>query len=195
MIYWIAYGLLKICSELFFPIKVYGFKNLPKKGAYILASNHESYIDPIVIGLSCRRKICYMAKDSLFRNKFVSVVLNQVGAFPIKRGASDIGAIKITLKILKEGVPVVLFPEGTRIVSQKRTHGGVGLITAQSGVPVIPVFIKGSDRVLPKGAKFLKRHKVKIFLGPVVRFKEFSSAHQIADHIMGKIRSLQESSS
>lgn len=190
MIYGIAWVLWEIFQTLSFPLKVLGKENVPREGVCIFASNHSSYLDPMIIGGCFPRYISYMAKDSLFKNKLFGFLLNGVGAFPVKRDSADIGAIKEALKRLKKGFPLVVFPEGTRLASQKEVHPGVAFIAAKSGIPVVPVYIKGSDQVLPPGAKFLKRCLVSISFGPPKIYSKENSYEEIADQIMREIHLL-----
>lgn len=191
MIYGIAWVIWEILRALSFPLKVQGKENVPRKGAFILASNHLSYLDPMIVGGCFPRYISYMAKDSLFKNKLFAFLLNGVGAFPVKRETADIGAIKEALKRLKAGSPLVLFPEGTRLASQKEIHPGVAFIAAKSGIPVVPVYLKGSNRVLPPGAKFLRRFPVSVSFGlPKIYSKEISY-EKIAGRIIEDIYSMK----
>ena len=187
MIYGIAWVIWEILRTLAFPLKVQGRENVPAQGACIFASNHLSYLDPMIIGGCFSRYISYMAKDSLFKNKVFAFFLKGVGAFPVKRESSDIGAIKEALKRLKAGCPLVLFPEGTRLTSQKEIHPGVAFIAAKSGAPVVPVYIKGSDQVLPPGAKFLRRFPVSVSFGPPKIYSKETSYEEVADRIMKEI--------
>ena len=192
MIYWIGYAFWVLLGILFYPITVYGFQNLPRDTAYILASNHLSNMDPMLIGLCCRRRISYLAKEELFENKILSWLLYRVGAFPVKRDSADIGAIKESMKRLKKGCPIVIFPEGTRqpAAGKSDVHSGISLIAVKSGVPVVPVFLKDSDKLMPKGAKFLKRQRVTLIFGEPKRYSKQISYPEIASRIMNEINSL-----
>ena len=191
MFYWFAYGVIIILSKIFCPCRFTGQENLPK-GSFILASNHISILDPLILGLSCARKFGYIAKDSLFKNKLFSIVLHLVGTFPIKRDSSDVGAIKEALKRLERGTPIIMFPEGTRngYARFKRVHSGVALIAVKSGVPVIPAYIDGSDKVLPPGAKWPRRRLVNVTIGAPFKLSAGQPYPEIAEQIMGKILSL-----
>lgn len=191
MIYGIAWVIWNFLRILSFPLQVQGKENVPQKGAVIFASNHLSYLDPMIIGGCFPRYISYMAKDSLFKNKVFAFFLNGVGAFPVKRESADIGAIKEAFARLKSGSPLVLFPEGSRLSSQKETHPGIALIAAKSGVPVVPVYLEGSDRVLPPGAKFLRRRRVSVSFGSPRIYSKETSYEEIADCIMQEIHSCQ----
>ncbi len=185
MIYWISHGICVIISKIFFPIKAHGLKNLPKKGGFIFASNHRSNLDPFIVGIASSRRLNYMAKESLFRHPFLKFFLGKVGTYPVRRNSSDIKAIKETLKRLKTG-PVLMFPEGTRKIAggQKQIQAGIGLLALKSGVPVVPVFIKGSDKVLPPGAKFFRHARVHVYFGKPSSFSGRHSYEEVARKIM-----------
>ena len=192
MIYWFAHALFTIFSKTLFPVKVHGLKNIPSRGGFILASNHLSNLDPMLLGLASGRRLNYLAKESLFKNWFFSFFLHQVGAFPIKRGSSDVGAIKEALKRLKKGGGMVIFPEGTRKAKDgtKKVQPGIGLVAAKSGVPVVPALIKDSDKVLPAGSKFIRPGQITISFGRPAQYSAHESYFDIAQRIMDEIDSL-----
>src|SRR3990167_1505314 len=103
MFYWFAYFWVWLVSQIFFPITVYRANNLPRSGKAILASNHVSNLDPLILGLVFRRRISYLAKDTLFKNKVFAWILYHVSAFPIKRNTSDFGALRESLRRLNRG--------------------------------------------------------------------------------------------
>ena len=189
MIYPIAWVLWNILRAISFPLEVYGKENVPRHGAFILASNHLSYADPNIIGGCLPRRLSYMAKESLFRNNFFGFLLTQVGTLPVKRETGDIGAIKEALKRLKLGCPLVLFPEGTTMSVNKQNYPGVAFIAVKSGVPVVPVYVKGSDQVLPAGTKFFRRRPVSVTFGKPRVYSKENSYQEIADRIMREIQS------
>ena len=192
MIYWFSFYLIKALGAIFSPRHVAGKENLPPNGSYILASNHLSNLDPFLIGLSVGRRISYMAKDALFHNPLLRFCLYRVEAFPVKRGASDVRALRETLRKLKKGLPVVVFPEGTRGGSgtEKRTQSGIGFLAVKGNVPLVPVHIGGSDQVLPRGAKFPKRGRVTVTFGKPVRFTSGQTYEEIVAAIMDEIDGL-----
>ncbi len=172
MIYWIAWILWNFIRNATFPLTVHGRENIPRQGAFILASNHLSNLDPMIIGGTFPRALSYMAKDSLFKNGIFRFFLGKVGAFPVKRDSPDKAALKEALNRLQQKIPLVVFPEGTRHLTQKQSHPGVAFLAVKSGVPVIPVFIKGSDRAMPPGSRFPRRAAVYVIFGkPRVYFK------------------------
>jgi len=183
---------IEALGALFAPRTVLGRKNIPSEGGFIIASNHVSNFDPFLIGLSLRRRISYMAKDTLFRNSIMRTMLKWVETFPVKRDSSDIGALRECLRRLQRGFPVVVFPEGTRKLSgvESKMQSGIGFLAVKGNKPVIPVYIDGSDKVLPKGARFPKRSRVKIIFGKPLTYTKDQSYPEIATNIMSEIQSL-----
>lgn len=192
MIYYLGYFFFKTLSAIFFPLTVIGREHLPTQTGFVIASNHISNLDPFILGVASRRRLSYVTKDSLFRNKVLRYLLYRVDAFPIKRGGSDFRAMRETLRRLKKGAPVVLFPEGTRqgTAGEKKIHAGIGFIVAKGGAPVIPAYIKDSQKVLAPGTKVLKRHQVTVVFGAPLHFTKDQSYSDIAHEVMYKISSL-----
>jgi len=189
MVYFIGKTLIRIFGKVLFDVKVTGRENLPKKGGFIVAANHVSYLDPPIIGAACPGRLFYMARHDLFRNPLFGVILRSVNVFPVKRNSADITALKKALKILKSGRGLLLFPEGSRQQPGRlgEPTAGVGLLVAKSKAPVIPAFIKGTEIALPKGAKKLTRAKVTIHFGKPVNFERGIAYKDIAAGIMKSI--------
>lgn len=147
--------------KLLFFYKVNGKQNLPKDGAYILCSNHLSNFDPVLLALTQKRQICYMAKAELFKNKFLSKLIRTLGAFPVTRGAGDGKAINEAENVIKDGKLLGIFIEGTRSKTGEflRPKSGASIIAHQMNVPVIPVCIT------PKDKKIRLFHKVTVSWG------------------------------
>ena len=160
-----------------------------------MACNHVSYLDPIVFGCSCARPLSFMARDTLFRGKFFGWLLMRVRAFPLKRNAADIGAMKEALSRLRRGQGLLLFPEGTRTVGGRLGRGlaGVGFLARKSGVPVIPAFVRGTDEVLPKGSKRLKSAPVTVWFGEPLVLSPGSggSDEEFSGRVMDRIEALK----
>lgn len=194
MFYWVSYYVIKTLGAIFSPRTVLGKEHIPVQGSFIIASNHVSNLDPFLIGLSLNRRISYMAKDLLFRNRFLRFLLRRVEAFPVRRGASDVRALRETLRRLKKGLPVVMFPEGTRRGSgvEQKTQSGIGFLAVKGNVPVLPVYIDGADKVLPPGTKWPKRSRVTVTFGKPVSFSKTQSYPEIVESIMREIQTLSE---
>ncbi|MCM8790853.1 MAG: 1-acyl-sn-glycerol-3-phosphate acyltransferase [Candidatus Omnitrophica bacterium] len=200
MWYFIGWLFFLIVFKLYLGVKVVGRENVPAKGAFIFASNHTSYLDPILLGISIYRSLNYMAREDLFKEGFLGWALPKVQAFPVRRGEGDVGALRQALRLLKTNKGLVIFPEGTRSedAQLKRAKPGIGFIAAKSGVPVIPAYIEGSFEALPRGVKTLKRHPVKIYIGRPLHFADDVSNkndrlvyQKISDEIMSAIADLK----
>jgi glycerol-3-phosphate dehydrogenase (NAD(P)+) len=147
-------------------------KHARVKGAMIVAANHRSFLDPFVIAVSLpwRKPMCFVAKRELFEKRWQGWLLSRLGAFPIRRGESDEEAMKTARLVLERGGTVCIFPEGTRIRSGSLStpKRGVGRLALQTGAPVLPVAVHGTERVR-RGWRIRPR-KVKLRMGPPVTF-------------------------
>ncbi len=141
--YGFAYVIVSAVIRMLFKVRVAGAENVPKDGGAILAVNHKSNWDVIAVGTTCGRKLSFMAKSEMFDTKLKSKFFSALGAFPVKRGMGDIGAVKTSLAILKQGNMMLMFPEGKRVRGGKRVRAKTGavMIANRSEVPVIPVNI------------------------------------------------------
>ncbi|GAC1342724.1 MAG: lysophospholipid acyltransferase family protein [Ktedonobacteraceae bacterium] len=132
-------------------LRLRGLYNVPRKGAFIIVANHLAWTDIPLIPLHLQRKVVYMAKEEYFSSRLAWLV-RFMGSFPVKRGEADRQALRTGEEQLKKGNILAIFPEGTR--SKTRTmataHAGMGMIALRSGVPVVPVAIWGSEKVLKK---------------------------------------------
>ncbi len=166
--------------KLAFRLHVEGEEHIPRTGPAILAANHVSFIDPVIIAIAIRRPICFMAKKELFRHRLFGWLLRQCGAFPVNRDQINLQAFKQAISLLKAGKIVAVFPEGTRGdgVELRPAKRGIGLIAARTGVPVIPTFHRGTEKVLPRGAWYPRPHRVTITFGAPCRFTEDQIGHE-----------------
>lgn len=143
VLYSIGKVLLLPAYKLIYRYKVIGSENMPKQGGVILACNHLSFSDPVLLGLAQKRRLFFMAKSELFRNKFASFIIRHLGAFPVERGAGDGKAIKTGEEILCEGNVMTIFLEGGRTKTGElmRPRSGCALLVQQMQVPVVPACI------------------------------------------------------
>ncbi|MFA5410484.1 MAG: lysophospholipid acyltransferase family protein [Candidatus Omnitrophota bacterium] len=190
MLYWFLRFLSFLILKIFFRLEVKGRENLPKKGGFILAGNHISYLDPVVIGVAVPRKLNYLAKRELFRNRASSWFFSKLHIFPIKRDSADISALKEALRRVRNDEGLVLFPEGSRRLdsSSAEAEPGVGFLAAKLDVPVIPAFVRGTERALPRGAKFLKPARISVCFGKQIPIERRLPYQDIAQQIMANIR-------
>jgi 1-acyl-sn-glycerol-3-phosphate acyltransferase len=159
--------LFRVYFRIYHRGRVYNAERLPDEGAFILAGNHVSFLDPPFLGLACRREAFYMARDTLFRNPVSNWILRSWNCVPISRDRGDIGAMRTVLRMLGEGKAVVMFPEGTRSKDGRlqEARAGIGMIAARANVPIVPMRIFGTERALPKGASLPRPAKVEIKFG------------------------------
>ena len=157
-----------------------------------MAGNHESYLDPVAVGVACWRPLNYMAKEELFANPLTFWFMSSLNCFPVKRDSADLSALKEGLKRLKSGKPLVIFPEGSRRFDggPNEPQPGIGFLAAKSGVPVIPAFVKGTQEALPRGDKFIHPKKVIVFFGKQILIERGMPYQRIAQLIMDNIRHL-----
>lgn len=169
LLYWPARWIIKSAILAYFRVRRLGREHIPD-GGVILASNHRSFLDPFVIGCCVKRPVFFVAKRELFRNPLVGWFLNCMGAFPVRRGQSDEESVATALALLDRGEAVVVFPEGTRIPSGSlgRPKRGVGRLALQSGAPVVPVAVTGSERAR-RGWR-IKPVRVHVRCGPALEF-------------------------
>ena len=144
--------LYKILSKIIYRVAVIGRENLPKEKAAIICPNHVHFLDGPTLIANSKRKINVLAKEELFKNKFLSNCLRMLGMYPIKRGSADIEAIKVSLKILKNNELLMIFPEGTRNGMAKgvKPKNGAVVMAIKAGVPIIPVGIIGNFKPFRK---------------------------------------------
>ncbi len=158
-------------TQLYTRMKIEGKDHLPVDGAYVLAPVHRSYVDTPITACVTRRRVRFMGKDSMWKYATVGKLISALGTFPVSRGTVDREAMKRSIAVLDGGEPLVLFPEGERKdgPTVQPLFDGAAFVAAKAGVPIIPVGIGGSDRVMPRGAKFLFPRKVWVIIGEPIR--------------------------
>src|SRR3954464_3779265 len=177
LVYWLVRAGLQPFFHLYFRLSRIGREHVPD-GPVIIASNHRSFLDPFVIATIARRPLYYVAKEELFRNRLTGWLLNNLGAFPVRRGQGDGDMIDTARAILARGDAVLIFPEGTRtrpgaLARPKRGAGpaptrGGGRRVLETGAPVVPVAVMGTETVR-KGWR-IRPHKVRIRVGRPLTF-------------------------
>ena len=149
IVYWISRAILQPFFHLYFRLSRIGRENIPATGPIIFASNHRSFLDPFIVGVLNRRPVYYVAKSEIFKNRFVAWFVSSLGAFPVRRGAGDPDMLATARAILERGDCILIFPEGTRTRpgSLGRPKRGVGRLALETGAPVVPVALIGTEAV------------------------------------------------
>ncbi|MGD0335649.1 MAG: lysophospholipid acyltransferase family protein [Candidatus Omnitrophota bacterium] len=192
MLYYVGKFLCFLIYGTFLHLRVEGRQNIPRRGGFIIASNHISYLDPPGVGVACPRRLSYMARHDLFSNHWFSWALPSIGCFPVKRGSADISALKEAIRRVNNGGGLLLFPEGARQEAHiaKEPEAGIGFLVAKLNVPVIPVYVRGTEKALSKGSKFIKPAKVSVCFGRQIQIERGKSYQEIASTVMSHIRAL-----
>ena len=181
MFYYIAKTIVWLLLKIFWRMEVIGTENVPERGGMIIASNHVSYLDPVVLGAATKRKIHFIAKKEVFNNIFSSIFLKSLNAFPVDRKKIDMPAFKKTISILKKGGILGIFPEGTRSINGELQELKLGVvkIAMKAGVPIVPVGIIGTHKIYPHGKMFpvLFKNKISVYFGA----PQYFDKHNIKD--------------
>ena len=181
--YNVAIKAVHVILRVFWLFKIKGKENVPQDGAFLLCSNHRSFMDPVLIAAGSKRQLTFMAKDELFSVPVLGRLIKALGAFPIKRGKGDAAAVMATLKILKHGGATLIFPEGTRMKKgeRKQINPGIIRLAMQSNVPILPAYVNVNS----------------VTYGPPISYDEFEdrmkdndAMQRLADELIDTIYSL-----
>ena len=150
----------------------HGVENIPREGGVLIVANHISLLDPVIVGSAANREINFMARSDVFDTPFLGTLITTFNAFPVNRWSPDLGALRKTISLLKEGNAVLMFPEGTRSTDGNlgKASDGACFIAHRANVPTIPVFHRGAEKLLPRGSKRLRRAKLTVRFGEPIDF-------------------------
>jgi len=158
-----AWLVLRIC----FRLRVRGAENIPDAGGVLIATNHQSFLDPIIVAASSRRPVSFMARDTLFRNPVFGRLIRRLGAFPVHRDSADRGAVREATSRLQSGAALLVFPEGRRTADGTlgELHIGPALLARRAGVPIVPGAIGGAFEAWPRGRRLFRFRPISIAYG------------------------------
>jgi 1-acyl-sn-glycerol-3-phosphate acyltransferase len=186
--------------RLYFRVTVEGLENVPARGPFVLAPVHRSNVDFAIAAVVTKRRLGYMAKDSLWKVPVLRNLIDALGGYPVHRGSADREAMRRTMAVIEAGTPVVIFPEGTRRSGPmvQELFEGAAYIASRAGVPIVPVGIGGSERAMPKGSKMLRPVKVHVVVGEpfVIDRPEGSTrvprraVHQLTEQLHAELQKL-----
>ncbi|MBA2525123.1 MAG: 1-acyl-sn-glycerol-3-phosphate acyltransferase [Pyrinomonadaceae bacterium] len=160
----------RLIGHTFWDLKLSGIENIPTNGGLIIASNHQSYLDPFAISVPIRRPIRFLAWNEVLNWPFVGKVMRVLGAWPLQVEGSDPTAIRRSHQWLREGGALMIFPEGGRGQpegSMVRFKAGAARIALEARVPILPVTIRGAHRVWPRGRLIPGLGKIEIIYHPL----------------------------
>ena len=154
-----------------------GREGLPKHGSFLLLANHVSFVDPFLIATAANQEFHFMVRDDALSWPVIGSMLDFFNGYPVKRGTPDLRALKQTIRLLNSGNRVMLFPEGTRSLDGQlgKPVDGIGFIVKQVDVPVIPAFIGGAERFLPRHSFLPQPAKITISFGQPLDFSHFAN--------------------
>jgi 1-acyl-sn-glycerol-3-phosphate acyltransferase len=188
ILYWLVRAVLQPFFHLYFRLSRIGREHIPAEGPVILAANHRSFLDPFIIATTLKRPMYYVAKKELFARPWQAWLLNALGAFPVDRGTGDRSMVDSAKAILDRGDAVLIFPEGTRVRpgSLGRSKRGVGRLALETGAPVVPVAIIGTESIR-RGWR-IRPHKVRVRVGRPLTFPQVHEASpQLAAAVTDRI--------
>ncbi len=178
-----------------------GAEHVPRTGGVLLVSNHASFLDPAVLGAALwHRRIHFLARDTLFENRLFRVWAHAVGAIPIRRNRADLHAMRQIIAVVQHGGVLCLFPEGTRTRdgALRPAKSGIGFLVDKCQVPVVPVYLDGTFRAFPAGARCIRPARITAAFGTPLapaelqRCRSAPDARQaLADLVMARIAALQ----
>jgi 1-acyl-sn-glycerol-3-phosphate acyltransferase len=183
-------------ARLLFRYGASGSENIPASGAVLLAANHESLLDPPLVGIGTRRELDFLAKAELFPVPLVGGLIRRLNAHPVQREGRDLSGLRQALALLRAGRALLLFPEGMRGRGGElgAARPGAGMLAALSGAPVVPVYIRGSGRALARGARIPRPVRVTVIYGKPLAFASARGKaryQEISDEIMAAIGRLR----
>jgi 1-acyl-sn-glycerol-3-phosphate acyltransferase len=160
-------------GRIWFRVSARGTEHVPTSGPFIISPVHRSNLDFLLVLITTKRRIRFLAKDTLFTGIWAKIFL-ALGGIPVARGTADREALKTCVAVIEAGEPLVIFPEGTRQTGPvvQEMFDGAAFVQSRTGAPILPIGIGGSEAAMPKGAKFIKPHKVRLVIGPVLTAPE-----------------------
>jgi 1-acyl-sn-glycerol-3-phosphate acyltransferase len=182
----------------FFRLRSYGRDNIPKTGPFVLISNHQSYLDPMLCGGFIQRRVSFLARDSLFKHWLFGRMIRSVGTIPVRLGEADISAMRKVIDVLRQGRGVCLFPEGTRSHDGKITpfKPGFGLLCRRGNAAVVPVVIDGAFECWPRHKQLFSHGSIVVNYGraiPAEKAKKMSN-EELAEVLTETLRKMQNES-
>jgi len=170
--YWFCYNLIKLAGRVFFRLRVLHRERMINHGPVILASNHESYLDPPLVGSVADRAIFFLARKTLLEGFFFGWLLPKLNVIPVDQEGGDRSALKALIRILKAGEGTLVFPEGERTLDGRLQPAlpGLGFVIAKTLAPVVPMRIFGAREAWPRGSGRVRFRPITVVVGEPIYF-------------------------
>ena len=183
--------LARLVGVILFRIRCQGREHFPRAGGALICANHQSFFDPVLVGLACDRRVNYLARESLFHFGPFGWLIRWYDAIPIQREGMGIGGLKESLRRLKQGEMVLIFPEGTRTMDGqvKRLQPGFCALARRAKVPLVPVGIDGAFDAWPRGQSLPGWAVIHLDIGQPLEFEDFEtmSDGQLVEELQHRI--------
>ncbi len=172
--YWTGYNLARILGRIFFRLRIVHRERIINAGPAILAANHQSYLDPPLLGIASDRAIFFLARKTLLRGRILGWLLPKLNVIPVDQEGNDRSALKALIRILRAGECALVFPEGARTPDGHLQPAlpGVGLVIAKTRAPVVPMRIFGAHEAWPRGGGRLRFRRITIVVGEPIYFPD-----------------------
>lgn len=181
----LSQGLARAGANILWKFRVFGLENIPKTGGVLLVSNHQSYLDPVLVAMVLPREMHFMARRTLFRNPVFRAIIVGYNAFAIDRDSADVKGVKTAIARLEAGNILLVFPEGTRTVNGSIGQmKPAGVLAERAAVPIVPVLIQGAYEVWPKGKGIPHLGRISMVFGKPLE-PENVTAEGIRDAVVG----------
>lgn len=170
--YWVVYWLARLAGRVFFRLRFVHRERMINEGPAILASNHQSYLDPPLVGNASDRAIYFLARRTLLDAPVLGWLLPKLNVIPVDQEGNDRSALKALIRMLRAGQGVLVFPEGARTLDGNLQPGlpGIGLVIAKTMAPVVPIRIFGAHEALPRDSSRLRFHRITVVIGEPIHF-------------------------
>lgn len=172
-IYWSGWLIFRCAFRSLFGLRVRGGERLLREGPVLVVSNHQSFLDPPLIGTLYEDEMHFLARKTLFKGGF-KWLYRQWNSIPVDQEKPDMSSLKTIIRLLKEGHRVLVFPEGARTMdgSLGEAQPGVGLIAVKAGVPIQPIRIRGARKALPRGSGRIRLERIEVHIGEPIRLSD-----------------------
>ncbi|MFH0963391.1 MAG: lysophospholipid acyltransferase family protein [Planctomycetota bacterium] len=194
--YLFAQWICQVGCSLAFGLRVVGRRNIPATGSVLIVSNHQSFLDPVLVGVGLSREVHHLARETLFKNRLFRGLIVSLNAVAVRRGEADVEGVRRAIRVLKNGKMLLIFPEGTRTRDGglQRIRPGWTALAARSGATVVPAVIEGAHSAWPRTRQFPRCRRIAVAFGEGFRVEERGrgEARRASERLESEWRRLRE---